>query len=141
MASGESAIKVSHGVIVDERGRVLLLRRSEDRRYAPGQWCWPGGKIEEGEAPEEALRRELREELDVEVEIIRPGTPYHLKTPHAHWEVFPFLCRLNGEFTLQGDEHLEARWVCLEELEEYDYALGVRPTLEGLGVLSPGEES
>lgn len=134
-------IKVSHGVIVDESGRVLLLKRSEDRLYAPGQWCWPGGKIEAGEAPEDALRRELREELDAEVEVIDRGEPYHLKTPQAHWEVFPFLCRLSGGFTLQGDEHREARWVRLGELQKYDYALGVRPTLERLGMLLPREES
>ncbi len=129
-------IKVSHGVIVDESGRLLLLKRSEDRLYAPGQWCWPGGKIEAGEAPEGALRRELREELGTDVEIIDRGKPYHLETPRARWEVFPFLCKLNGGFTLQGDEHREAQWVRLDELSQYDLALGVMPTLGKLGLLS-----
>ena len=129
-------IKVSHGVIVDERGCVLLLKRSENRLDAPGQWCWPGGKIEVGEAPEEALRRELREELDAEVEIITQGKPYHLKTPRARWEVFPFLCRLRGSFALHGDEHQEVCWVRLDELSQYDVALGVMPTLKRLELLA-----
>lgn len=136
LEKANEVIRVSHGVIVDERGRVLLLKRSEDRLYAPGQWCWPGGKIEAGEAPEDALRRELREELDAEVEIIAKGQPYHLETPRAYWEVFPFLCKLNGRFILQGDEHREARWVRLEELRHYDLALGVMPTLARLSLFA-----
>ena len=59
-------IRVSAGVIFSEDGRVLLCSRPADK--PPAGWEFPGGKIEAGETPEEALKRELLEELDL------PGT-------------------------------------------------------------------
>lgn len=61
-------VEVMAGVIRDARGRVLLARRTEGRDLA-GLWEFPGGKHEPGESPEEALARELHEELGIEVEI------------------------------------------------------------------------
>lgn len=65
-------------VITDNRGRVLLLKH----RFRPGTgWGMPGGFIEEGEQPEEALRRELREEVGLEVETLTLFTTRAFKTP------------------------------------------------------------
>lgn len=52
--------------IVNEKNEVLLAQRPEGKRLA-GKWEFPGGKVEEGESPEAALARELKEELDIEV--------------------------------------------------------------------------
>ena len=57
--------------ITDARGRVLLARRTEGRDLA-GLWEFPGGKREPGESPEQALVRELQEELGIEVEVGAP---------------------------------------------------------------------
>lgn len=62
-------IPVVAAMIVRE-GKVLLARRPEGRHLA-GYWEFPGGKIEKGESPEQALERELREELDVQVRVGR----------------------------------------------------------------------
>ena len=62
------AIHVVAGVIRDVRGRVLLARRTEGRDLA-GLWEFPGGKCEPGEAPEDALVRELHEELGIEARV------------------------------------------------------------------------
>jgi len=59
---------VAAGLVADERGYILLSRRRSDQPL-PGKWELPGGKIEPGEAPEEALRRELEEELGAAVEV------------------------------------------------------------------------
>lgn len=72
-------IEVVAAVIRDRRGRILLARRTEGRDLA-GLWEFPGGKREAGETAEEALRRELREELGIEIEI---GTPL-IRVPQAY---------------------------------------------------------
>ncbi|MEV0601231.1 (deoxy)nucleoside triphosphate pyrophosphohydrolase [Streptomyces sp. NPDC050315] len=62
-----SAVRVVVGGAVLDRGRLLAARRSAPPELA-GRWELPGGKVEDGETPEQALVRELREELGVEVE-------------------------------------------------------------------------
>ncbi|MGH8528376.1 MAG: Nudix family hydrolase [Nevskiales bacterium] len=64
-------LHIAVGVVEDKAGRVLISQRKPDCSYA-GQWEFPGGKVESGEAVEDALRRELREELGVEVTVARP---------------------------------------------------------------------
>ncbi|MCR9105877.1 MAG: 8-oxo-dGTP diphosphatase MutT [Gammaproteobacteria bacterium] len=62
----ETTVHVAVGVIVDRQGAVLLSLRSADAHQG-GLWEFPGGKVESGESVEDALRRELREELGIEV--------------------------------------------------------------------------
>lgn len=69
--AGLPAAHVVAGVITDARGRILLTRRTEGRELA-GLWEFPGGKVEPGETPQEALVRELREELGIEAVIGEP---------------------------------------------------------------------
>ena len=64
-------LHVVAGVIRDPRGRILLARRTEGRDLA-GLWEFPGGKVEPGESPEAALRRELHEELGIRASIGAP---------------------------------------------------------------------
>jgi 8-oxo-dGTP diphosphatase len=67
------SITVVAAVIRDDHGNILLARRPKDRHMG-GLWEFPGGKMDAGEAPEEALRRELSEELGVSVGHLRPIT-------------------------------------------------------------------
>ncbi|KAG0938090.1 hypothetical protein G6F31_015502 [Rhizopus arrhizus] len=68
MAPPTRSIHVVAAVITDARGRVLLNRRTENRDMA-GLWEFPGGKRESGETAEQALVRELREELGIEADV------------------------------------------------------------------------
>lgn len=68
---GDRAVQVAVAVIVDDAGRILLSRRA-DAAHQGGLWEFPGGKLEAGESSAEALRRECREELGIEVEAHRP---------------------------------------------------------------------
>src|SRR5690606_14925420 len=68
MPPPKRSIHVVAGVITDARGRILLNRRTENRDMA-GLWEFPGGKRESGESSEQALARELHEELGIEAEI------------------------------------------------------------------------
>ncbi len=75
-------VPVAAAVLLASDGRVLLARRPEGRAYA-GWWEFPGGKIERGEAPEQALARELAEELDIEVVSAYPWLTHVFSYPHA----------------------------------------------------------
>lgn len=72
----QNSIKVAVGILVDDKGNVLLCRRPAHKSY-PLKWEFPGGKVEPGEKLEDALRRELNEELGIDV--IAPAA-YHRET-------------------------------------------------------------
>lgn len=74
-------IHVVAGVIADARGRILLARRTAGRDLA-GLWEFPGGKVDPGETPEQALVRELREELGIEARIGAPVIAVPQRYPH-----------------------------------------------------------
>lgn len=74
-------IHVVAGVIADVRGRILLARRTEGRDLA-GLWEFPGGKVDPGETPEQALVRELREELGIEARVGEAVIEVPQRYPH-----------------------------------------------------------
>jgi 8-oxo-dGTP diphosphatase len=99
--------------IVERDGRFLLTRRLKGTHLA-GLWEFPGGKCEPGEAHDAALARELREELDVAIEIgpLALSTTHHY--PEKVVELHFYSARLLGEPTPQLGQ--EMRWVPRDEL-------------------------
>jgi 8-oxo-dGTP diphosphatase len=104
--------------IIERDGRVLIGKRKAG--HFTGRWEFPGGKVEEGEKPEECLRRELREELGVEARI----GPFFLSTIHSYGHVTIELLTYRAEI-LSGsiclNDHTEVRWVAATDLDEYDF--------------------
>ena len=98
-------------VITDKQGRVLLLKH----RFRPGTgWGMPGGFMEEGEQPEEALRRELREEVGLEVEKVELFMTRAFTTPRQVEIVFT--ARAIGDTNELNYEIQKAGWFSLNEL-------------------------
>jgi 8-oxo-dGTP diphosphatase len=75
-------VDVAVGVLIDAAGRFLLTSRPEGKVFA-GHWEFPGGKVEPGESIEQALRRELHEELGITIGAARPWQVEMFDYPHA----------------------------------------------------------
>lgn len=107
-------IPVAAGVLRDAAGRVLIARRP-DGGHAGGFWEFPGGKIQAGEAPLQALCRELAEEIGIQVSAAVPLMTYRHSYPERVVELHVFeVSEYSGE--PQGMEGQPLRWVAVEEL-------------------------
>ena len=109
-------VHVVAGVLRDARGRVLLARRTEGRDLA-GLWEFPGGKVEPGESPEDALVRELREELGVETEVGAPVACVPLESPGRRLLLDVREVAFSG--LPRGLEGQALAWVPLRKLSDY----------------------
>ena len=105
-------IEVVAAVIVRD-GEVLATRRGYGEWQ--GWWEFPGGKMEAGESPQDALRREIREELDAEIEVGRLLETVEWDYPSFHLTMHCFICSLvSGSMNL--NEHEAAAWLTKENI-------------------------
>lgn len=100
-------IQVAAAIILDEN-RIFATQRAHGE-FKDG-WEFPGGKIEQGETPVQALIREIREELDTEVEVGELFDTVEYDYPHFHLTMYCYLCTVrSGDLVLK--EHKAARWL------------------------------
>jgi len=115
-------IKVVAAVIsaIDESGEPIIFATQRGYGEFKGGWEFPGGKIEEGETPKEALRREIREELDTEISVGELIDTIEYDYPTFHLSMDCFWCEIiEGKLVL--NEHEAARWLRLDELFDVDW--------------------
>ena len=130
VAGPEDRLYVMVGVIVDHQGRLLIQQRRAGTPRA-GQWEFPGGKLEQGEAPEAALARELMEELGIEVVASTELAVITHDYDHARvWLDTRLVTRFNG--TARGLEGQPIAWVKAEEVTDFDILEAVPPILNAL---------
>lgn len=110
---------VTCAIIID-RGKILICQRGEGMSL-PFKWEFPGGKAEPGESGPAAIVREIREELQLDIEVLERWTPVEHAYPTFRIRLIPFVTRLKGG-VLTLEEHLDARWVSADELHRYDWA-------------------
>jgi 8-oxo-dGTP diphosphatase len=110
-------IIVTAGVIV-EQGKILVTQRREDSPHGL-LWEFPGGKVKEGEEPRKALRRELKEELDIEAEVGMIGEAVFHTYPEHPILLLTYHCRIEKGIPKRIGCH-DLRWVNPDELEKLD---------------------
>ncbi|OEU74576.1 MAG: DNA mismatch repair protein MutT [Desulfuromonadales bacterium C00003093] len=131
--TGESPLAVCAAVI-RHQGKILLTQRPATKPHG-GYWEFPGGKIEPRESPHQTLKRELQEELAIE---ISPGPILETVFHHYDWGsvlIIAYLCSWkSGEI-----KHLEVAdhaWVTLEDIPNYQLLPADQPILEKLRKLA-----
>ena len=105
---------------VNKKGEPIIF--ATQRGYGPlkGGWEFPGGKIEPGETPQEALKREIQEELDTKIKVESLIDTIEYDYPTFHLSMDCFLAEIDsGNLVLK--EHEAARWLTKEELDSVDW--------------------
>ena len=115
-------IRVVAAVIkaVNKTGESIIFATQRGYGEFKGGWEFPGGKIEEGETPKEALKREIMEELDTEIKVGKLIDTIEYDYPTFHLSMDCFWCEIvKGELVLK--EHEAARWLTREQLGEVEW--------------------
>ena len=110
-------IKVVAAILVED-GKIFATQRGYGE-FKDG-WEFPGGKIEAGETPEEALVREIKEELDTQIEVGELVDTVEYDYPAFHLSMDCFICRIiDGDLVLK--EHEAAKWLTRDQLDGVDW--------------------
>ena len=114
--------------VIEKDGKILIAQRRKGSTLG-GRWEFPGGKIEPGETAEVCLKRELKEEFDIESEIGEFITASQFRYCLVPIELLAYRVKhFSGEFRV--NEHEEIRWVTPSELKLYDFMLADKPIVE-----------
>lgn len=115
-------IKVVAAVIrsLNEKGEAIIFSTQRGYGEFKGGWEFPGGKIEAGETPQEALKREIMEELRTEISVgdLIETIEYDYPTFHLSMDCF-WAETVSGNLVLK--EHLDAKWLCKDELNSVEW--------------------
>lgn len=112
-------------IIQDEHGNFLCAKRG-DWKSLPGKWEFPGGKANEGEEPTVALVREIKEELSVDIRVLREFD----RTMTGEIDLVCFVCDLVSEKPTVSTDHSELRWVAEKDLGALDWSEADLPAVK-----------
>lgn len=128
------------GAIIEREGTVFAARRNPERS-AGGLWEFPGGKVELGESPEQALRREVLEELGIGITVGRLIDRSAGEVAGTTIELSCYEAILQGPDPASSTDHDALSWIHLDRLHEFEWAPGDIPIIdrlpESLSMLNP----
>lgn len=122
----ESVIVVCCAIIRDNEN-IMIARKQHGSLES--KWEFPGGKTEPGETRVNCLHRELKEELNITVEITQELPPVKYHYPDKSILLFPFVCVSKNE-VIKLTDHEEVRWVKIDEIEKFDLLGADRVVIE-----------
>lgn len=115
--------------IIIHNNQILCVQRSENKlNYISKKWEFPGGKIEAGETKEETIKREISEELKMNINVKEEFITVSHQYPDFHLTMHSFICSSeNKELTLT--EHIEYKWLDKNQLNQLDWAAADIPIM------------
>ena len=125
---------VGVGAVIVQEGKILLAKRGSEP--GKGKWSVPGGHVELGEKLEKAVIREVKEETNLEVEVVRliDAVDNIIGDSNGklqfHFVILDYLAKAKGGVLQPSSDVLDTRWVRLEEAEDYDLTNVFRDFLE-----------
>ncbi len=114
--------------VIERDGKFLILKRSDNEDVSKNEWDIPGGGIKFGEKPVDALKREIKEECGLDVDIIKPLRVWTFYKNSGKTQIFgvTFLCRYKeGNVTLSRG-HTEYKWIDAEEINDFKSHEGIK---------------
>ncbi len=129
---------VAVGAVIEhiESGKILLLKRAETAEYLAGIWEDPMGRMKQYEEPEEALKREIKEECGLEIEIFKPIAVFHEyrgeKMPENELVGITYWCKAKSDQVTLSQEHSAYQWVLPQVALGMVEHPGVRKDIESL---------
>lgn len=118
-------VEVVAAIIIKD-DKILCTQRADDGRFLALKWEFPGGKVEEGETQQEALKREIQEELKLDIEV----NGFFLTVDHTYPSfrivMHAYLCEMN-EDSFSLEEHNNFKWLESQDLLNLDWADADKP--------------
>lgn len=111
---------VGTAIIVNEWGEILIGQRPEGKDLA-GLWEFPGGKLEKDETIEDCIKREIKEELSVDVEVFRHLLDVKKEYEHGCFMLCVYEAKIVDIQNLCPNVHQDLKWVKVDELRNYEY--------------------
>ena len=114
------------GCIIRSGKKVLFLQR-KPKNYGETVWAIPAGKIEQGESPEQALKREVKEETDLDLENFYQLKKYEIRLHKKNYDFTYFLFEANipeNSKVKISDEHINYKWVDIDKVNELELESG-----------------
>ena len=118
--------------VITFNNKFLCVQRGESKfDYISKKFEFPGGKIEKGESKIDALKREIFEELNIDIEIISEFITVNHLYPDFGLIMHSYICSVNT-MTVKLNEHLDSKWLKLDELHVLDWAAADVPIVDAL---------
>ena len=130
MVKSPKIIRVTAAIIESDDKILIAQRKSEDDIFG-GLWEFPGGKIENGETPEECMARELMEELEIKVKVGTLITSNKHRYPAGIFELLAYRVQhISGNFVL--NDHNAIKWITIDEISNFEFPPANTPIINYL---------
>ncbi|MBK9399973.1 MAG: (deoxy)nucleoside triphosphate pyrophosphohydrolase [Bacteroidetes bacterium] len=129
MPRSNKRITVVAAILFNEEGQFLIARKKKGKSLA-GFWEFPGGKVEENEIEEDALKREMVEEFSVEIEQLKLYHAYDFSYSETDYHFLFFTAIYRNDQNLIPVDHDLISWIDQQELKQYTFAPGDIPVVQ-----------